>query len=111
MQEPEKDAKRLVKINEGSLDFRNNYVKTSRYNLLNFFPYSLLYQYNRYPNIYFLVICALTLIPDLSPFVPSSLIVPYIFILLLSMVRDVVEDFKRFKADKRKYPSVSSDKQ
>jgi|JI6StandDraft_1071083.scaffolds.fasta_scaffold74587_1 magnesium-transporting ATPase (P-type) len=40
-------------------------------------------------------------IPLLSPLNPSSAVAPLIFVLALSMIREGVEDYKRWRSDKR----------
>lgn len=54
------DQRRIV-INRRDLNilFPLNAVKTSKYNLLNFFPKAILLQFMRIANIYFLVTAVL----------------------------------------------------
>ena len=94
-------SKRRFLIGQANLEFRNNYIKTTRYNLATFVPLSLLTQFRRYPNIYFLVICVISAFPSVSPYEPASLIIPFIFILLASMVRDIAEDIARYNTDRK----------
>lgn len=43
-----------------------------RYNIITFFPYSLLLQFNRMANCYFLIIAILSCFPAISPYSPFS---------------------------------------
>lgn len=84
-------------INEG---YPNNYIKTTKYNILTFLPYSLLKQFFRIANIYFLIIAILASIPAISSISPLTAIAPLVFVLLVSMVREGIEDWYRYKSDR-----------
>ena len=55
---------------------------------MTFLPKSLLLQFARYANIYFLCIAIIQSIPVLSPLSPFSAIAPLVFVLGLSMGRE-----------------------
>jgi magnesium-transporting ATPase (P-type) len=80
--------------------FVSNAVKTSIYTVLNFPAKNLFKQFTRFSNIYFLFITALQLIPQVtsSQGLPT-MIVPLVFIIVVSGVRDAIEDFDRHQAD------------
>lgn len=84
-----------------------NKVVTSKYNLITFVPRSLFEQFRRVANIYFLVIIILMMLGTYwqslftSPLSPYSTLIPLVFVLLVTMVKDGVEDLKRHKSDKR----------
>jgi magnesium-transporting ATPase (P-type) len=80
--------------------FDSNYIKTTKYNALTFLPLSILFQFKRFANIYFLGISILSAFPSISPFNPLSSSVPFVFVLLCSVFRDGVEDLSRYKSDK-----------
>ena len=98
---------------EDMLQFPSNFIKTSRYSLLNFFPMALFLQFKRYANIYFLFIAVIQSIPILSPLNPFSAVAPLIFVLGLSLLREginkiyiyniiiiiALEDISRNKSD------------
>ncbi|CAK84558.1 unnamed protein product (macronuclear) [Paramecium tetraurelia] len=88
--------------------FPSNFIKTSRqeiilelcrYNLVTFLPKSLLLQFTRYANIYFLCIAIIQCIPVLSTLNPFSAIAPLVFVLGLSMGREGWEDYGRHVSD------------
>lgn len=68
--------------------FPSNFIKTSKYNIITFLPLSLLGQFRRYANIYFLFIAIIQSIRILSPLNPISAIAPLVFVLGLSMIRE-----------------------
>jgi len=80
--------------------FPTNFVRTAKYNALDFFPKALLLQFKRYANIYFLIIAVLQSIPTISPLNPFSAIAPFIFVIALSMLREGLEDLTRHRSDK-----------
>jgi len=63
---------RVLFLNQANQDFISNYIKTTKYTLLNFLPLSILYQYKRLANCYFLFVCLISLIPNISPWAPIS---------------------------------------
>ncbi|KAI5057196.1 hypothetical protein GOP47_0027211 [Adiantum capillus-veneris] len=85
--------------NEHQVAYPSNWVSTTKYNLLTFFPKALFEQFRRVANIYFLFAAALSLTP-LSPFSASSLIAPLVFVIGVSIAKEGVEDWQRFLQDK-----------
>ncbi|CAD8102056.1 unnamed protein product [Paramecium sonneborni] len=79
--------------------YPSNFIKTSRYNIVTFLPKSLLLQFTRYANIYFLCIAIIQCIPVLSTLNPFSAIAPLVFVLGLSMGREGWEDYGRHVSD------------
>ncbi|CAM1310111.1 ATP9A (predicted) [Pycnogonum litorale] len=83
-----------------SENFSPNIVRNQKYNILTFLPLVLFNQFKFFLNLYFLVMA-------LSQFIPS-LRVGYIytywgllcFVLLVTMIREAVDDFRRFCRDK-----------
>lgn len=81
------------------MHFRTNKIRTTKYNIFSFFPKSLLYQFVRFANVYFLITAVIQSIPYVSPLNPFSAILPLIFVLGVSMVREGVEDYSRYRTD------------
>lgn len=78
--------------------FPSNEVKTTRYNLLNFIPKSLLWQFKRAANIYFLIISILTTTPY-SPKNPYSMGATFAAVLIATMIKEGYEDYFRWLQD------------
>ena len=57
-------------------------------------------QFKRVANIYFLVTAVLQSIPVVSALNPITAIVPLVFVLAISMIREGIEDYYRYKSDK-----------
>ena len=78
-----------------------NAVSTRRFNWWTFFPISLLYQFRKASNCYFLFMVVLILIPGIAPMSPFSTIFPLVFVLAVSEVREFVEEYQAATRDKR----------
>ncbi|XP_025421825.1 probable phospholipid-transporting ATPase IA isoform X2 [Sipha flava] len=78
----------------------SNCISTAKYSLLSFLPIFLFEQFRRYSNCFFLLIALLQQIPEVSPTGRFTTLVPLCFILLVSAVKEIIEDFKRHRADR-----------
>ena len=79
--------------------FKDNIITTSKYNILTFIPKGLLYQFSRLSNIYFLFTAIIQSIPLISPLTSLTAIIPLIFVLGVSMIREGIEDLVRKNYD------------
>ncbi len=81
--------------------FPSNSIHTARYRWWNFVPLSLLFQYRRLVNIYYLSTLILTFaLRNLSPVDPITWFYAYVFVVLVTMVKEGAEDYMRYKKDK-----------
>jgi phospholipid-transporting ATPase len=98
------EVKRVFYANGSEINkkylFPSNYLSTTKYNLATFLPFSLFIQFRRVANIYFLVTAILQSIPQISPLHPFSAIAPLVFVLGVSMIREGIEDYLRYRSDK-----------
>ena len=83
-----------------NFSFPSNYLSTTRYTLITFIPFSLFIQFRRLANIYFLVIAVLQSISYISPLQPFSAVAPLVFVISVSMIREAIEDYLRYRSDK-----------
>ncbi len=79
--------------------FVSNQISTAKYNVVTFLPKFLYEQFRRYANIFFLVIGLLQQIPNVSPTGRFVTIVPFTVILMLTAIKELIEDVKRHRAD------------
>uniref|UniRef100_A0A0D9XJM8 Phospholipid-transporting ATPase n=1 Tax=Leersia perrieri TaxID=77586 RepID=A0A0D9XJM8_9ORYZ len=77
---------------------RGNSVSTTKYNVLTFLPKGLFEQFRRVANLYFLMISILSTTP-ISPVHPVTNVVPLSLVLLVSLIKEAFEDWKRFQND------------
>lgn len=80
--------------------FIDNHVSTAKYNVITFLPKFLFEQFSKYANLFFLFTAALQQIPNISPTNRYTTIGPLIIVLLVSAIKELVEDFKRKNSDK-----------
>lgn len=76
-----------------------NYIRTTKYTFYSFLPLSLMYQFKREANIYFLLQAILNSIPAVSAMNPITAYLPLAFVLGVSMMREGLEDYQRYKSD------------
>ena len=74
---------------------KDNTITTTKYNIFTFIPKGLLYQFSRASNVYFLFTAIIQSIPIISPLTSLTAIVPLIFVLGVSMIREAIEDLVR----------------
>lgn len=91
----------LYFINYNVEKFKNNKVTTSKYNVLTFLPLNLILQFSKMANFYFLIL----LIMEMFPLISDSggkpvLALPLSFVVGLSMIKDIYEDYQRGRQDK-----------
>ena len=84
-----------------SRKYPDNSIRTAKYTLVSGLPLSLLYQFYKISNFYFLLVMIVTLIPGASPINPFSSVVPLCVVLGAGIVKDLWEDWKRRKADQQ----------
>jgi len=80
--------------------YPDNSIKTSKYTIYDFFPKSLLFQFKKRANCYFLLVTAFLCIPQVSPLTPVTAIAPLILALMISIIRECIEDYYRHVSDK-----------
>ena len=80
-------------LNEHQSRFRKNDISTAKYNIISFLPKFLFEQFRRYANCFFLAIGLLQQIPNVSPTGRYVTLVPFMFILMLSALKEIVEDW------------------
>ncbi|XP_074649753.1 phospholipid-transporting ATPase VD-like isoform X2 [Tubulanus polymorphus] len=81
--------------------YANNLIKTTKYNVWTFLPKNLFEQFHRFANVYFLFLIVLNWIPELSVFMKEVSMLPLLFVLSVTGVKDAYEDFRRYQSDKK----------
>ena len=75
--------------------YTDNAIRTSKYTPLSFIPKNLLEQFHRFANLYFLFIVLLNWIPAVSAFGKEVAMIPVIFVLGVTAIKDAFEDHRR----------------
>nr|CAD1822517.1 unnamed protein product [Ananas comosus var. bracteatus] len=100
--QPQAPSHRTIYCNDREANlpvgYRGNSVSTTKYNVLTFLPKGLFEQFRRVANLYFLMISILSTTP-ISPVHPVTNVVPLSLVLLVSLIKEAFEDWKRFQND------------
>lgn len=78
-----------------------NKIRTTKYTLLTFLPKNLIEQFHRVANLYFIFIQCLNWVPKLNVFGKEIAMLPLLFVLGVTAIKDLFEDRRRFASDKR----------
>ncbi|XP_047062772.1 phospholipid-transporting ATPase 10-like [Lolium rigidum] len=78
--------------------YRSNYISTTKYSAVTFIPKSLFEQFRRVANIYFLAVALLSFSP-IAPFRWQTAVSPLVLVLLVTMVKEAIEDLRRKQLD------------
>lgn len=81
--------------------YLDNYVSTTKYTVLSFLPKNLFEQFHRFANLYFLFIVLLNWVPAINAFGKEISMMPVIFVLGVTAIKDIFEDRRRYISDKR----------
>lgn len=77
----------------------NNRLKTTKYTAVSFLPKNLFEQFHRFANVYFVFIALLNFVPAVNAFQPELALAPVLFILAVTAVKDLWEDYSRYRSD------------
>ena len=78
---------------------RNNAIRTSKYTWVTFLPKNLFEQFYRLANFYFLCIIILNWVPAINAFGKEVAMIPLLFVLSVTAVKDLFEDSRRHRSD------------
>lgn len=79
--------------------YATNLVQTAKYTPINFIPKNLFEQFRNVANLYFLFLVILQCIPLFGVTEPAVSALPLIAILIITAIKDAIEDWKRSKSD------------
>lgn len=85
---------------ERSKEFPSNKISNTKYTILTFLPLNLYEQFSRFMNLYFLLIACLQLWNAITPVNPLTTWLPLILIFLVSAIKEGLDDYYRYVADK-----------
>ncbi|KAJ8115492.1 hypothetical protein ONZ43_g4653 [Nemania bipapillata] len=86
----------------------SNTIRTSRYTIYDFVPKQLIFQFTRLSNAYFLAIGIPQTIPGLSTTGNYTTIVPLLFFVFLTILKEGYDDYKRHRLDKLENANVTT---
>ena len=101
-----KKEKRHLRVGVADPSYEDNSIKTSKYTFYNFILLNLIEQFKKPANVYFLAAALLQIIPAISISEGEpTILIPLLFVVLVSMVKDWIEDSKRSKSDREENTS------
>ncbi|RLN42673.1 hypothetical protein C2845_PM01G13810 [Panicum miliaceum] len=86
----------------------DNAIHTTKYSVLTFLPRNLYEQFHRVAYLYFLVLVALNMVPQLGVLTPAVSVLPLAFVLSVTAVKDAYEDWRRHRSDKNENNRTAS---
>uniref|UniRef100_A0A672SAW5 Phospholipid-transporting ATPase n=1 Tax=Sinocyclocheilus grahami TaxID=75366 RepID=A0A672SAW5_SINGR len=89
------------KRRESQQSCTRNKVQTTKYTFLSFIPKNLFEQLHRFANVYFVFLGALNFVPIVNAFQPEISIIPIVFVMSITAVKDLWEDQRRRKSDQK----------
>lgn len=81
--------------------YATNKIETTKYSVLSFLPKNLFEQFHRFANLYFVFIVFLNWIPAVNAFGKEVAMIPVLFVLSVTALKDAFEDYRRYKSDKK----------
>jgi phospholipid-transporting ATPase len=95
---------RIIHFNDAPANaaskFMDNHVSTAKYNIATFLIKFLFEQFSKYANLFFLFTAIIQQVPNVSPTNKYTTIGPLAVVLLVSAIKEGVEDVKRHNSDK-----------
>lgn len=80
--------------------YYGNHILTTKYNFATFLPKFIFEQFSKYANLFFLFTSIIQQVPHVSPTNRYTTIGTLLIVLLVSAVKEIMEDLKRANADK-----------
>ena len=76
-------------------------MSTTRYSWYSFLPISLLIQFAKVSNTFYLIGAILQSIPAISTNDPLATIIPLAYVVAVGVLKEFLADFKRYRSDKK----------
>ncbi|KAH7868232.1 phospholipid-transporting ATPase 1 [Lentinula edodes] len=79
--------------------YERNKVRTTKYTIITFLPKNLFEQFRRVANLFFLVLDVAQLFPVFGAAAGAISVLPLVFILVVTALKDAIEDYSRARLD------------
>lgn len=87
--------------NPNDRTYVSNKISTTKYTLLNFLPRTIILQFSRIANVFYLINGILQTMPSISTNDPLATIIPLVYVISLGILKEFLADYKRYKNDKK----------
>lgn len=98
------NAPRLIYLNDyasnANLGYGDNHISTTKYNAATFLPKFLFQEFSKYANLFFLFTSIIQQVPNVTPTNRYTTIGTLLIVLIVSAIKESVEDIKRANSDK-----------
>ncbi|KFR01831.1 putative phospholipid-transporting ATPase VB [Nipponia nippon] len=84
---------------QASTFYSGNRIQTTKYTWFTFLPQNLFEQFHRLGNLYFFFLAVLNWFPQMEVFHREITVLPLIVVLLASMIKDAIEDYRKYRFD------------
>lgn len=88
-----------------------NKLNNNKYNVITFIPVVLFNQFKFFYNLFFLLISLSQFVPALKVGYLFTYIAPLVFVLMITLIKEAVDDIQRFRKDKalnnKKYENLT----
>ncbi|KAG0668053.1 aminophospholipid translocase [Maudiozyma exigua] len=95
---------RIINMNDrqanAEFSYCDNHISTTKYNPATFLPKFLFQEFSKYANLFFLCTSAIQQVPNVSPTNRYTTIGTLMCVLIVSAMKEIVEDVKRATSDK-----------
>lgn len=95
---------RVIMMNDrqsnSQFSYCDNHISTTKYNAATFLPKFLFQEFSKYANLFFLCTSAIQQVPNVSPTNRYTTIGTLMCVLIVSAMKEIVEDVKRATSDK-----------
>jgi len=95
---------RIINMNDrqsnGEFSYCDNHISTTKYNVATFLPKFLFQEFSKYANLFFLCTSAIQQVPNVSPTNRYTTILTLMCVLIVSAMKEIIEDTKRATSDK-----------
>ncbi|AET39861.1 aminophospholipid-translocating P4-type ATPase DRS2 Ecym_5071 [Eremothecium cymbalariae DBVPG len=88
------------KVANSNLGYGDNHISTTKYNFATFLPKFLFQEFSKYANLFFLFTSVIQQVPNVTPTNRFTTIGTLIVVLIVSAIKECVEDLKRSNSDK-----------
>ncbi|XP_040460796.1 phospholipid-transporting ATPase VB [Falco naumanni] len=85
---------------QASVFYSGNKIQTTKYTWVTFLPQNLFEQFHRLGNLYFFFLVVLNWFPQVETFHREITMLPLVVVLLASMIKDAIEDYRKYQFDK-----------
>ncbi|NXA05189.1 AT10B ATPase, partial [Sapayoa aenigma] len=80
--------------------YAGNKIQTTKYTWFTFLPRNLFEQFHRLGNLYFFFLVVLDGLPRVEIFHKEVTVLPLLVVLLASMTKDAIEEYRKYQYDK-----------